>query len=139
MQLKIIRTAILLSLVYLIMLFKVISSNAMTFEMSIPTFGLNCNNHSAALRGKVKYVVEPNGKAMQYSEYAINGTYELDLEIPFISDAYAIPQFKVSVNGKTVTGEVCYGEKYLIGGEPHFYSSKIEENLTGTLYTVIMF
>lgn len=87
----------------LLTLFTGITANAQTFGMHIPSFGLYSENQNADINGKVKYVIDENGKAVQYSEYTINGTDDLTLYIPFVSNAYKLPNIDISVNQKAVT------------------------------------
>lgn len=132
MQTKLKISAILLTLLLAIMPPTVITAKAQTFDLHIPSFGLYCENQNADIHGTVKYAIDESGNAVQDSEYTVNATDGLS----FISNAYELPEIDLTVNGKAVTGNVCYGENYLYNDELRFYSTDIEEDVTGTLYTL---
>lgn len=113
-----------------------VTANAETFDLHIPSFGLYCENDNAEINGKVKYVVDENGKAVQYSEYTVNGTDGLNVYIPFVSNAYSLPETEITVNGKAAAIEIYYGERYYFNNGYTFYSSGIDETMTGTLYKI---
>ncbi len=114
--------------------FSATTANAMTFENPIPAFGLYCDNQTAHIHGKVKYVIDENGQAIQHSKYTINTNNEnVTLYIPFIADAFNIPQIDIDVEGK-----ICYGEPYSLFTDRlnyEFYTTDIGE-MTGTIYTL---
>lgn len=107
-----------------------IAVNASTFERSIPAYGLYCEDENAVAHGKVKYVIDEKGKAVQYSKYKINTDGELNLYIPFISSEYNIPAIDIAE-----PVELCYGKELFGETEYDFYSANID-GLTGTLYTL---
>lgn len=118
------------------------SASAETFQAHKPSFGLYCERDGVIESGTVEYIIDEQGNAVQNSEYRIraaNGGCELS--IPFFSTPSELPHIKLSVDGKAVTGEIRYGEQvfdfenYRI--EPDsFYSSELDESLTGTLYKI---
>lgn len=139
MQTKIKFSVIFLSLLLLALFpLSVMTANAMTFDIHKPSFGLYCNNQNAEINGRIKYVIDADGNAVQHSEYTINGTCNLDFDIPFISSLFDFPELDISVNGNAVTKEICYGEPYsLFNVEPsyNFYSPNID-GIMGTVYTL---
>lgn len=139
MQVKLKISAVFLALLLCIMPLTVITANANSFKVHLPSFGLYCENQNADVRAKIKYVIDENGKAVEYSEYTISGTNELNFKIPFISRANALPQINLTVNQKAVTGEICYGKSIGLYNENYdldnFYHSRIED-VTGTLYSL---
>ena len=114
--------------------FSVTTANAMTFENPIPAFSLYCDNQNVEISGNVKYVIDAEGKADQFSEYTINAESDnVTLYIPFIANAFTIPQIDIDVNG-----EICYGEPYGLFSDRltyEFYTTDIGE-MTGTIYTL---
>lgn len=119
--------AVLLVLLFVSLPFN--TAKAQTFERSLPSFGLYCENKNAITDGNVKYVVDENGKVVEYSQYSINsGTFY----IPFISSAFNIPEIVTDL--KT---ELCYGEHIPFNNEYsyNFYSSDLS-GMTGTVYTL---
>lgn len=112
----------------------VTTANAMTFENPIPAFSLYCDNQNVEISGNVKYVIDADGKAEQLSKYSINSESEnVTLYIPFIANAFTIPQIDIDVEG-----EICYGEPYSIFTDRltyDFYTTEIGE-MTGTIYTL---
>ena len=128
MQNKLKITAVLSTLIFALIPLFYNTANAMTFDMSIPSFGLYCNN-AAVLQGNVKYVIDENGKAVQYSEYTVNdGTFY----IPFISSSFNIPE--IDINSES---EICYGSPIGLGNkyDYDFYSSDLN-GMAGTIYTL---
>lgn len=118
------------------------TATAQTFEYRQPSFSLYCENENAEIYGKVKYVVDEYGKAIQYSEYTLNNlSNDTVLKIPFISTPYEVPDFSVTVNGEAVIGKIEYGERYALTDKnaidfTNFYPSEIDESVSGTLYTL---
>lgn len=136
MKIKLKLSVIFLTLLLAIIPLTTITANAMTYDLHIPSYGLYCENQNTDILGKVRYVIDGNGKAVQYSEYTVNANNDLTLYVPFISKAYELPETNITVNGKAVKSEVCYGERYFHNDILRFYSCDIDENLTGTLYTL---
>lgn len=112
-----------------------ITANATTFDLRKPSYGLYCENQNTDIHGKVNYVIDENGKAVQYSEYTVKANDDLTLYVPFLSKAYELPEMIITVNGKTVNSEVYYGEKYFHNDKLCFYSCDIAD-IAGTLYTL---
>lgn len=112
----------------------VTTASATTFELQIPAFGLYCKNQTAEIHGNVKYIIDENAQAVQYSKYTINAEDEnVTLYIPFISNAFDIPQIDINIEG-----EICYGEPYSIFTDKlnyDFYTTDFED-IEGTIYTV---
>lgn len=116
--------------------------SAETFQAHKPSFGLYCEQDGVIESGTVEYIIDEQGNAVQNSEYRIraaSGNHELS--IPFFSAPCELPHIDITVDGKAVTGETRYGEQvfdcenYRI--EPDsFYSSELDEGLTGTLYKI---
>lgn len=116
--------------------------SAETFQAHKPSFGLYCERDGVIESGTVEYIIDEQGNAVQNSEYRIraaNGGCELS--IPFFSVPSGLPHIDISVDGKAVTKKIRYGEtvydceNYRI--EPDsFYSSELDEGLTGTLYKI---
>lgn len=111
-----------------------IPAQAQTFVERKPSFGLYCENQTANIHGNVKYVIDENGQAVQYSKYTINAKNEnVTLYIPFIANAFTIPQIDIDTEG-----EICYGERYSIFTNElsyDFYTADINE-MIGTIYTL---
>ena len=135
MQTKLKLSAILLTLFFALMPLTTITANAMTFDLRKPSYGLYCENQNTDIHGKVNYVIDENGKAVQYSEYTVKANDDLTLYVPFLSKAYELPEVNITVNGKTVNSEVYYGEKYSHNDNLRFYSCDIAD-FAGTLYTL---
>lgn len=118
------------------------SASAEMFQAHRPSFGLYCEQDGVIESGTVKYIVDGQGNAVQNSEYCIRATSgDHELSIPFFSTPCELPHIDIAVDGKAVSGEVRYGEtvydceNYRI--EPDsFYSSELDEGLTGTLYKI---
>lgn len=118
------------------------SVSAETFQAHKPSFGLYCEQDGVIESGTVEYIIDEHGNAVQNSEYRIRtASGGRELIIPFFSAPCELPHIELSVNGKAVTGEICYGERvfdcenYRI--EPDsFYLSELDEGLTGTLYKI---
>ncbi len=119
-----------------------LSVSAETFQAHKPSFGLYCEQDGVIESGTVEYVIDEQGNAVQNSEYRIraaSGNHALS--IPFFSTPSELPHIKLSVDGKAVTGEIRYGEQvfdfenYRIHPDG-FYSSELDEGLTGTLYKI---
>ena len=118
------------------------SASAETFQAHKPSFGLYCEQDGVIESGTVEYIIDEQGTAVQNSEYRIrtaSGNYALS--IPFFSTPSELPRIDITGDGKAVTGEIRYGEQvfdfenYRI--EPDsFYSSELDEGLTGTLYKI---
>lgn len=136
MQNKLKFSAILLTLIIALMLITSVTANAMTFNFRAPSFGLYCENENADISGEVKYIIDENGNAVQYSEYTVNAAESLFVNIPFISKAYELPETNITVNGKAVPGEVRYGGRYYDDIDFNFYTTDLYDNLTGTLYSL---
>lgn len=140
MQNKLKLSAIFISIIFAILPFTAFTANAQTFDLHTPSFGLYCENQNADIHGNVKFIIDENGQAKQYSEYTINGTNKLDFKIPFISNAYDLPQIEIKVNEKAVTGTVGYGKSIFSHNDNfnfnYFYTADISNDLTGTLYTL---
>lgn len=138
MQTKLKLSAILLTLFFAIMPLTAITANAMTFDLRIPSYGLYCENQNTDIYGKVKYVIDENGKAVQYSEYTVKANTDLTLYVPFVSKAYELPEANIAVSGKTVNSEICYGEPFSVFTDKlnyDFYSADLDE-MTCTIYTL---
>lgn len=129
MRIKLKITAILSVLLFAMLPLTNTLADAMTFEMSIPAFGLYCENENAVLHGNVKYVIDENGKAVQYCNYSVNGG---TFYVPFICSAFNIPELNTDFDA-----EICYGEPVRYGNSYvyDFYSSDIDR-LQGTVYTL---
>lgn len=125
---------LLLSLLFVFAPFTGAAAQAQTFENSLPSFGLYCEQN-ADIRGNVKYVVDENADAVMFSEYRVDCSEELYLKIPFISNAYSLPDIDIAVDGSSVAKQLYYGDRFFHDRELRFYSSDID-NLKGTLYTV---
>lgn len=110
------------------------TANAMTFENPIPAFSLYYDNQNVEINGNVKYVIDAEGKANQFSKYTINAESEnVTLYIPFVANPFTIPQIDIDVEG-----EICYGEPYGLFTDKlnyEFYTTNIGE-MTGTIYTL---
>ena len=122
-------SVIISALIFALIPFSAIKANAMTFEMRIPSFGLYCDNENAIVQGNVKYVIDENGKAVQYSEYSVNkGTFY----IPFIASLFNIPNIDFDLQY-----DICYGEPISFNNDYKyaFYSSDLN-GMTGTVYTL---
>ena len=119
-----------------------LTASAETFQAHKPSFGLYCEQNGVIESGTVEYIIDEQGNAVQNSEYRIrtaSGNHELS--IPLFSTSSELPHIDIWVDGKAVTGEIRYGEQvfdcenYRI--EPDsFYSSVLDEGLTGTLYKI---
>jgi len=117
------------------------SVSAQVFDIITPSFSLYCEDNQVVKSGKIKYSFDQNGKAEQLSDYYLSGTNDkVDLYIPFISSILNFSEIDIKINEKAVTGDVCYGKKFFINNEYKlnadcFYSSEIDVNFKGTLYT----
>lgn len=136
-------------------------AEAQATEQRIPTFGLYCEDQEVIKSGAVKFDLTDlelfaKQKAIEESEYRVSGNQTVAFEIPFFSSYIDIPQFNVTVNGQTVAGEIWYGDNEIrYGGSNSYldatstdnkiieeklkrtYSPTLDENVIGTLYTVI--
>lgn len=123
------------------------SAQAQTFDKIIPTYGLFCEDSELIKSGTVNFDLTDtellsNGMGVKHSEYRIAvANREVEFAIPFISSAKNVPAISVSVNGQTVNGAVWYGysgfwQDYEFDIDKT-YSPVLDENLIGTLYTVI--
>lgn len=112
-----------------------ITANATTFTKPIPAFSLYCDNPNVEISGNVKYVIDEDGQAVQHSKYQINAASEnVTLYIPFIANAFTIPQIDIDVSG-----EICYGAPYGLFTDKidyEFFSTDIGD-MAGTIYTLI--
>lgn len=114
------------------------TANAQSFDIRKPAFGLYCENQNADIDGKIRYVIDVEGNAVQYSEYTITDTNELDFYIPFLTSLFDFPKIDLAVNGQSVTGEIWYGEVYSLFNEElnyDFYSTDLD-GIIGTVYTI---
>lgn len=136
MQNKLKISALFLALFFTITPLTAVTASAQAFDLHIPSFGLYCENKNTDIHGKIKYVIDENGKAEQFSEYTVTAPNGISVYIPFISNACGLPKINFTVNQKAVTGNLRYGESYSDKGGLRFYSSDIDDNLTGTLYTL---
>ena len=139
MQTKIRISAILLMLL-LLALFPIsaATANAQTFDIRKPAFGLYCENQNANIDSKIRYIIDGEGNAMQYSEYTITATCDLDFYIPFLTSLFNFPEIDITVNRQSATSEIWYGEVYSLFNEElnyNFYSTDLD-GLTGTVYTI---
>lgn len=123
------------------------AAQAQTFDKIIPTYGLFCEESGLVRSGTVNFDLTDtellsNETGVKHSEYRIAvANREVEFAIPFISSAKNVPAISVSVNGQTVKGAVWYGhsgfwQDYEFDIEKT-YSPVLDENLIGTLYTVI--
>ncbi len=133
MQNKLKITAVIFTLLFAVMPFTAINANAQTFQQTKPSFGLYCEDSDADISGKVNFIIDENANAVRYSEYTVD-TDEKSVYIPFMSNAYELPKADITVNGKAVTSEICYGKEHFNEYILSFYSSEIGD-ITGTLYT----
>ncbi len=143
-------TVMLLSL---LMAFMALTANthqnaqAQTFEQHFPTYGLYCNDSETITSGKVKFDLTDtellsHGKGVAQYEYEVAANDgEVEFAIPFLAKACELPQISVTVNGQAVEGSVWFGDKsFWIDTNfdtSNIYSSDIDENIKGTLYTII--
>lgn len=141
---------VVMGLAFFAILFNVsftMSVQAQTFDKIIPTYGLFCEDSELIKSGTVNFDLTDtellsNGMGVKHSEYRIAvANREVELAIPFISSAKNVPAISVSVNGQTVEGAVWYGhsgfwQDYEFDIDKT-YSPVLDENLIGTLYTVI--
>lgn len=141
-------TCVVLSLFILIGLsVPICQAEAQTFEQRIPNYGLYCKDADIIKSGTVEFDMTDSelleqGTGLQKSKYQVAGTnHEVEFAIPFISSSRSIPSVSVTVNGQVVEGSIWYGEG-VFGTDNIFdietvYSPTMDENITGTLYTVI--
>lgn len=120
----------------------VFSASAETFQTRKPSFGLYCENDGVIESGSIRYTIDEQGNAVQNSEYRIRAeSGNNELLIPFFSTPCELPHIDIAIDGKAVTGEIRYGEQvfdfdnYRIKPDS-FYSSELDEGLTGTLYKI---
>lgn len=141
---------VVMGLAFFAILFNIsfaMSAQAQTFDKIIPTYGLFCEDSELIKSGTVNFDLTDtellsNGMGVKHSEYRIAvANREVEFAIPFISSAKNVPAISVSVNGQTVNGAVWYGysgfwQDYEFDIDKT-YSPVLDENLIGTLYTVI--
>lgn len=141
---------VVIGLTFFAILFNVsiaMSVQAQTFDKIIPTYGLFCEDSELIKSGTVNFDLTDtellsNGMGRKRSSYQVSAANrEVEFAIPFISSAKNVPAISVSVNGQTVEGAVWYGhsgfwQDYEFDIDKT-YSPVLDENLIGTLYTVI--
>lgn len=123
------------------------AARAQTFDKIIPTYGLFCEDSELIKSGTVNFDLTDtellsNGMGRKRSSYQVSAANrEVEFAIPFISSAKNVPDISVSVNGQIVDGSVWYGHSGFWQGYEFdidkTYSPVLDENLIGTLYTVI--
>lgn len=136
-------------------------TEAQTSEQRIPTLGLYCEDQEVIKSGAVKFDLTDSelfskNKLIIESEYKVSGNKSVTFEIPFFSSYIEVPKFNVMINDQIVDGEIWYGDNEIrYGGNNDYldatsadnsiieqnlkrtYSSKMDETIIGTLYTVI--
>lgn len=141
---------VVIGLTFFAILFNVsiaMSVQAQTFDKIIPTYGLFCEDSELIKSGTVNFDLTDTellskGMGRKRSSYQVSAANrEVEFAIPFISSAKNVPAISVSVNGQTVEGAVWYGhsgfwQDYEFDIDKT-YSPVLDENLIGTLYTVI--
>ena len=141
---------VVMGLAFFAILFNVsfaMAAQAQTFDKIIPTYGLFCEDSELIKSGTVNFDLTDtellsNGMGRKRSSYQVSAANrEVEFAIPFISSAKNVPDISVSVNGQMVDGSVWYGHSGFWQGYEFdidkTYSPVLDENLIGTLYTVI--
>lgn len=99
---------------------------AQSFDFHLPTFSLYCENSDIIKRGEVTYDTKNFTPSQRYitehSSYTISATkgQTITFSLPFISSVTNIPDFRIKVAGKTVEGEILYGDNI------HYFSDNFD-------------
>lgn len=120
-----------------------VSAHAFDRYDELPVYGLYCENERTILSEEVKFDLNEERVLLQYELAGLNE--ETSLCLPFISNCVDLVPPAVYVNEQQVNGEISYGKYiYSFYGKDEaktafddvYSAAALDENLTGTLYTV---
>lgn len=155
MKFSTLKKPILIVAIFLFLCVSFISIPTMTahagaLEPIISTYGLYSKS-DVITNGSVQYDFTNNDLFLErtveiQSQYTVTASaQEVEFIIPFISAANNVPKFDVKVGGQAVEGSIYYGaptngyfglDDNITEFIDNTYSSVLDENETGTLYTV---
>lgn len=155
MKFSVLKKPILIVAIFLFLCVSFISIPTMTahagaLEPIISEYGLYSKS-DVITKGSVQYDFTNDEQFFErvveiQSQYMVSASaQEVEFIIPFISAANNVPKFDVKVGGQAVEGSIYYGaptngyfglDDNITEFIDNTYSSVLDENVTGTLYTI---